>query len=114
MLSVEIDRLKKAVEKRFDQVVTFSETVPVVLVKEGQPLFQGEVHVFDLAAHPTAARAYAWWTDGYPGRLFQAVLHLPPIDSPHAAVEKAVMTRRRNRKGRGHEVPADASYADLT
>jgi hypothetical protein len=98
MSELEIDRLKKAVEKKYGHAATFAEKIPVS-VNGDQPRFEGMVHVFDLAEHPTAARAYAWWTDGQSGRRYHAELHFQSIDSAHAAVE--AMTRRRvRRRGR--------------
>jgi hypothetical protein len=53
------------------------------------------VHVFDLAGHPTATRAYAWSSpiEGSTKRRFFAVLHTVRINSPLEAV------RARDRRG---------------
>ena len=53
---------------------------------EGQPVWQGEVVVFELLNHPTAQYCYAWEVDG----RVTAVLHEPPVDSPLAAVRAAI------------------------
>jgi len=55
------------------------------------------VHVFDLAGHPTATRAYAWSSpiEGSTKRRFFAVLHQPPIDSPQAAVRAATIAEHK-------------------
>lgn len=54
---------------------------------DGEPVWQGEVLVFELAGHPTATRCYAWEVDGE----VTAVLHEGPVDSPAAAVRAAIM-----------------------
>ena len=51
------------------------------------------VHVFDLAGHPTATRAYAWSSpiEGRTKRRFLAVLHTARINSPLEAVRAAIV-----------------------
>ena len=49
---------------------------------EDQPVWEGEVLVFELEGHPTAHLCYAWKVDGE----VTAVLHEPPVDSPQAAI----------------------------
>jgi hypothetical protein len=58
------------------------------------------VHVFDLADNPKATRAYAWSSpiEGIANRRLFAVLHIPPIDSPAAAVRAAIIAEHRSRK----------------
>lgn len=53
----------------------------------GEPVWDGEVLVFELVGHPTATRCYGWEVDGE----VTAVLHEPPVDSPQAAVRAAIM-----------------------
>jgi hypothetical protein len=74
--------------------------LPVREVFEGKTAWEGVVHVFDLAGHPTATRAYAWSspTEGSTKRRFFAVLHRPPVDSPRAAVRAAIVAE--NQAGR--------------
>ena len=61
-----------------------TQIVPVREEYHGQTVWEGVVHVFDLADHPTAARAYAWSSpiSGSSKKRFFAVLHQPPVDSP--------------------------------
>lgn len=63
---------------------------------EGEPVWEGEVQVFDLEGHPTASRCYAWShaTEGE-RRRFYTVLHVPPVDSPAAAVRAAIVARAK-------------------
>ena len=64
---------------------------------EGKPVWEGVVHVFDLAGHPTATRAYAWSSpiEGSAKRRFFAVLHTNRINSPLEAVRAAILAERR-------------------
>jgi hypothetical protein len=39
---------------------TLAQSVPVLETFEGQTVWEGVVHVFDLEGHPKATRAYAW------------------------------------------------------
>ena len=56
------------------------------------------IHVFDLEGHPTAKVAYAWSSpvEGSDRRKFYAVLHVPPVDSPEAAVRAAIVADHRS------------------
>lgn len=54
---------------------------------DGEPVWQGEVLIFELSGHPTATRCYAWEVDGE----VTAVLHEGPVDSPAAAVRAAIV-----------------------
>jgi len=98
------NELKTAVERTHGCAATFAQTVclPVpqppdgvsIEAFDGQALLWGAVvHVFDLTAHPSAPRAYAWsWQiDGSTTPRFFAVLHQPPVDSPQAAVRAAIV-----------------------
>ena len=53
------DQLRQAVESVHSCRATFAQTVPVREVFQGQPVWEGVVHVFDLEGHPKATRAYA-------------------------------------------------------
>lgn len=68
------------------------ETVPVHETFRGQTVWKGEVEVFELRNHPKASRCYAWsrQADNEADERFVAVLELPPVDSPQAAVKVAI------------------------
>lgn len=71
---------------------THVETVKVREMHEGAVVWDGEVEVFNLVGHPKASRVYAWShaTTGAK-RRFVAVLHVPPVNSPLAAVQAAIV-----------------------
>jgi len=58
---------------------------------EGETVWEGEVLVFDLEGHPTAAKCYAWEVDGE----VTAVLHEGPVTGPREAVRAAIMAEER-------------------
>lgn len=67
---------------------TWCESVPVKEVFKGKIIWQGDVEVFDLTAHPKAKRCYGW-SYGEPEQ-FITILELPPVDSAAAAVKVGV------------------------
>ena len=54
---------------------------------EGEPVWQGEVLIFDLLGNQLATRCYAWETNGQ----VTAVLHSGPIDSAVKAVKASIL-----------------------
>jgi hypothetical protein len=96
------EQLRDAVERMHGGTATLAQSVPVRETFEGKPVWEGVVHVFDLAGHPTATRAYAWSSpiEGSTKRRFLAVLHQPPVDSPQAAVRAAIVAEHKGPRGR--------------
>ncbi len=92
-------QLKEAIESQHGGTATLAQSVPVNETFQGKPVWQGVVHVFDLAGHPKATRAYAWSSpiEGSTKRRFFAVLHMGSIDSPQAAVRAAIVVRHRHK-----------------
>jgi hypothetical protein len=101
-MEVATSELKGAIEAQHGGTATLVQAVPVKETFESQTVWEGIVHVFDLAGHPKAARAYAWSSpiEGSTKRRFFAVLHIPPIVSPLDAVRAAIVAEHRIR----HEV----------
>jgi hypothetical protein len=93
----EESQLREAVEKMQGGTATLAQTVPVKETFEGQTVWEGVVHVFDLAGHSKATRAYAWSspTEGSTKRRFFAVLHTDRINSPVEAVRAAIVAEHR-------------------
>ena len=65
--------------------------MPLHETHDGKTVWEGDVEVFPLIGHPTAARAYAGSeaTTGTKRRFF-AVLHGLLVDSPEKAVEGSI------------------------
>jgi hypothetical protein len=78
MTDVDSDQLQRAVESQHGGTATLTQSVPVKETHAGAMVWEGVVHVFDLANHPTASRAYAWSSpiEGSDKRWFFAVLHI--------------------------------------
>ncbi len=82
-----ISSFKRAIRATQGALSRLIERVRVVEEFEGQPVWEGEVLVFELLNHPTAPRCYAWEVDG----KVTAVLHKPPVDSPVKAVRASLL-----------------------
>lgn len=97
MIEVCPDELKRAVESQHGGTATLVQSVPVSEMFQGKPVWEGIVHVFDLADHPKAKRAFAWSSpiEGSSKRRFFAVLQVPPINTPQDAVRAAIVAERR-------------------
>src|SRR5947207_12931855 len=96
----DLDQLREAVENMHGGTATLAQSVPVRETFEGKTVWEGVVHVFDLAGHPTATRAYAWSSpiEGSTKRRFFAVLHTDRINSPIRAVRAAIVAEQRARQ----------------
>jgi hypothetical protein len=95
---VNADQLRQAVESQHGGKAVLVDVLPLKEVWEGQTVWEGVVHVFDLEGHPRATRAYAWSNsiEGSTRRRYFAVLHLGGIRSPLDAVRAAVVQERRH------------------
>ena len=56
----------------------------------GQTVWDGVVELFELTGHPQAKRCYAWSFIDNGEPRYVAVLELPPVNSPRAAVQAAI------------------------
>jgi hypothetical protein len=92
--------LHQAVESQHLCHATLAQTVPVRETFQGQTVWEGIVHVFDLEAHPTATRAYAWSSaiDGSEKRRYYAVLGIGAIKTPLDAVRAAIIIEHKTSK----------------
>lgn len=91
--------LIQAIEAQHKCSAVFIQTVPVRETFQGQPVWEGVVHVFDLEGHPTATRAFAWSSavEGSERRRFYAVLQIGAIKTPLDAVRAAIVAEHRSR-----------------
>ena len=94
-----LNELAGAIEQTHGGTATFAQSVPVRETFEGKAVWEGVVHVFGIAGHPTATRAYAWSSpiEGDTKRRFFAVLHTERIDTPPEAVRAVIVTEHRRR-----------------
>lgn len=98
-MEVDPDELRKAVEGTHGGEATLVQAVPVHEVFQGETVWDGVVHVFDLKGNVMATRAYAWShaIDGTERRRFFAVLHAGPIKSPLDAVRASIVADHRGK-----------------
>jgi hypothetical protein len=98
-MTEDADQLQAAVERLHSGTATLAQTVPILETFEGKIVWEGVVHVFDLAGHPKATRAYAWSSpiEGSTKRRFFAVLHTERINSPLEAVRAAIIAEHRRK-----------------
>jgi len=94
--------LRRAIERLHGGTATIAQSVPVRETFQGQVVWEGVVHVFDLAGHPTATRAYAWPfpAEGSDELRIVAVLHTERINSPLEAVRAAIVAEHRAKADR--------------
>jgi hypothetical protein len=67
-------------------------TSPVTEIFEGKTAW---TETFDLTGHPKAQRCYAWAYDDEGTTRTTAVLEIPPVDSPSAAVTIAIAAKAK-------------------
>jgi hypothetical protein len=92
-MEVSAEQLKQAIEQEHGGTATLSQSVPLRESFMGRPVWEAVVHVFDLAGHPNATRAYAWSSpvEGSTERRVFAALHMDGITGPLAAVRAAIV-----------------------
>ncbi len=87
-----IPAFEKAIKATHGCRSVLRERVAVREVFEGETVWEGEVLVFNLFAHPTAFTCYAWSVD----QQVTADLHEGPVNSPEAAVRAALVEKHRS------------------
>jgi hypothetical protein len=94
-----IDELRAVIRNLHGVESRHVESVPVKEVFQGKTVWDGVVEVFNLEAHPTAFRVYAWahdTDDPANPRRHVTVLHAHPIKSAEDAVRAAIIQEFRN------------------
>lgn len=88
------DELRQAVERLHRCRATLREVVPVVERFQGQAVWEGVVHVFDVNGNPATTTCYAWSSPVKDSdrRRFYAVLKMPPISTPEEAVRASIIS----------------------
>jgi hypothetical protein len=85
------------VESRHVDTVHVHEKTP----DERETVWEGDVEVFDLIGHPTAARCYAWSEPTPAGkRRFFAALHVGKVDSATMAVRGSIVVDMQRLAGK--------------
>jgi hypothetical protein len=97
-----IKALVKAILDLHGCKATWIGSMPVREKFEGETVWEGIVHVFDLQDHSRAQRCYAWshGLDNSKKRRFFAVLHQGAVNSPQAAVKAAIGNEYKDNKNK--------------
>src|ERR1035437_9932922 len=93
-----IEELKYAIRRLHGVDSHHVKSVPVKETFQGKTVWDGIVEVFELHGHPGATHAYAspHATDDPKKRWQVAVLHVPPVTAPVAAVRAAIAKEFRS------------------
>ena len=83
-------RLRNKIRHLHGCEYSHAATIPLTDQFQGRIRWQGQVEIFNLHGHPSANRCYAWADVDNDPEQFVAVLEIPPIDSPRAAVRAAM------------------------
>jgi hypothetical protein len=93
-----IETLQDAIRKTHGCGSRHTASIAVHETFHSQIVWEGFVEVFDLIGHPTASQCFAW---GHPEgnddsrSRYMAVLRVPPIDSPVAAIRAFIASEFR-------------------
>lgn len=85
----EVVLLRKAVERKYACVAVPIKAMPVRKRVDGKTAWEGLVEILELAGHPKAIRAYAWFVSDEQSpaaRTIATVLHSPHVSSAKRAV----------------------------
>jgi hypothetical protein len=85
-----VDAIREAIKNIHGCDATWVESIPV-----RETYFTGEVQLFHLVGHATAARCYAWSQIVGGDRRFHAVLHGATVDCAAQAVRATIAARER-------------------
>jgi hypothetical protein len=87
-----LDALRETIQRVHGCDSRWVESVHVA-----EPFWTGEVQVFELIGHASAARCYAWSQAAGRENRVHAVLHGATVDSPLQAVRATIVARERTR-----------------
>jgi hypothetical protein len=97
MIEASVDDLRQAVEGLHTCRASLREVKAVKEEFQGQTVWEGIVHVFDIEDCPTAKACFAWSSpiEGTERRKFYAVLQVSPINTPNDAVRASIVRDAR-------------------
>jgi hypothetical protein len=92
---VRISEFRLAINQTYNcEVEKLEKVVRVVVLQQHGPVWEGDIHVFELRGNSKASRCYAWPEAlGDTATLIRAVLHSEKISSPEQAV-RSILRRR--------------------
>ena len=93
-MSASIATIKEAIEVMHNCVAHHIGSEPVAELRD-EMAGDGLVEIFQLVGHPDARWCYAWIGQDNGQMECVYVMHLPPVDSPEAAVRSALAGKAR-------------------
>lgn len=94
-MEVSAEELQVAVERNFNCVAKFAGTIRVIEAHQGQTVWDGAVHVFDVLGSSDVAYAWTSAIEGSTKRRFYTILGKPPINSAADAVRAAIVAESK-------------------
>ena len=94
-----LEAIQDAIKKTHGCESTHKESVSINEIFHGENIWQGAVEVFELQGHAEAEVCYAWGQhiEGQKEKSrYVAVLKIPPVDSPVAAVRASIVADSKN------------------
>ncbi len=94
-----LQELMEVIFKVHGVKATHLESVPVKETFQGQTVWEGNVEIFHIHGHGKTDKIYAWThetDDPIKPKRHVTVLHIPPVESPQAAVKAAIIQEYRN------------------
>ncbi len=85
-----LERLRDAILVTHGCRSIHSATMHVRAELDSQTQWEGNVEVFDITGHKHAKKCYAWGVLVRGEFMPTCVLEIPPVESPHTAVEMAL------------------------
>jgi hypothetical protein len=98
-----IKAFQDAIRRLHGSESAYVESLPVREEFQGETIWSGIVHIFELEGHPTAKRAYVWaelMGDFGPRQRFFAVLEQGPIETPLDAVRASILSDYKEKEGK--------------
>jgi hypothetical protein len=96
MIELLADELRLAIQQLHGSPSRLVERVPLADECYGKRVADREVYVFELLAHPSAVKCYAWATlSETSSTIMHAVLHSETANSPEAAVRSVLLADRK-------------------
>ena len=96
MIEMLADELRLAVQQLQGSPSRLLEIVPLADATLREQVSGGNVYVYELLAHPTAKKCYAWATPSTTNStIMHAVLQTEATNSPEAAVRSTRIAKRK-------------------
>ena len=86
-MSREVEHLKAGVEAQHECDAKWINSMPVAAKASGKLVWDGTVHIFELAGHPQYERCYAWFDNEFGPLDERKVTSQPKADGINSAAD---------------------------